>query len=161
MEWFTQIAGSLSGLPWWAVLIVVVLSVAATKGVDGLLRVLGFGFEREKYRDTKKKAEKDALVEELKDRIDKLEQALTDMQQSHNEERSTAAKALAAEQAAHARCRIEQEQLRGDLRVQAEKLNTMQVQIDRLFSHDKANREHAANLDAKIKEAEARSSAGP
>ena len=27
MEWFTSIASSLSGLPWWAILLVVLLSI--------------------------------------------------------------------------------------------------------------------------------------
>lgn len=148
MEWFPSIAGSLSGLPWWAILLVVLLSVAATKGVDGLLKLWRFGFEREQYQDKICHEEESALVDALKDRIDALEKTLSSIQVEFREERVAAAKLLAAEQAAHAKCQIEQESLRGDVRV-------MQEQIKSLLRHDASNKDGLNELKAKVAVVEA------
>jgi hypothetical protein len=148
MDWFTSIAGSLSGLPWWAVLLVVLLSVLATKGVDGFLKVWGFGFERQKYQDAREDKEHDALVDELKDRIVKLESAIDSIQKSFSEERMTAARLLAEEKAAHTKCQLEQESLRGDVRV-------MQEQIKGLLRHDQVNKDGLNELKAKVAVVEA------
>jgi predicted S18 family serine protease len=141
VEWFTQIAGSLAGLPWWAVLIVVILSVGATKGVDGLIKLLRFGFEREQYQDAQQDKEHDALVDTLKERIDKLESTLTTIQDEFRQERLAAANLLAAEQKAHAKCQIETESLKGDIRV-------MKLQIEVLMRHEKRNTESIEKLEA-------------
>lgn len=149
MEWFAQIAGSLSGLPWWAVLLVVVLSVGATKGIDGCLKLLRFWFEREKYQDKICHEEESELVRSLNERIDKLEKALTDLQRESREERIAAASLLAAEQAAHAKCQIEQEQLRGDIRV-------MKKDIEALQRHEIAGKQHVEKLAEVVKHVESK-----
>jgi chromosome segregation ATPase len=131
MEWFTSIASSLSGLPWWAVLLVVLLSIGFTKGVEALLRVWGVQFDWKKYSDAQHKVKEDALVEELKKRIDKLETIVT----KAGEELKTAT-------AAHLKCEIEQERLRGEL-------NVMKVKVEALERHDAANKEHTEQLKQK------------
>lgn len=129
MEWFTNIASSLSGLPWWAVLIVVLLSIACTKGVDALLRIWGARLEEKKYDDAHEQTGYDALVAELKSRIEKLE-GLVDKQ----------ADKLDAATKAHANCEVEQAKLRGELDVMKEK-------VSRLETHDQANQENKKVLN--------------
>lgn len=138
MEWFTSIASSLSGLPWWAVLLVVLLSVALTKGVEAVLRVWGFQFDWKKYTDAQRKVKEDALVAELKLRIDKLEAAIT----RANEKLDTAT-------AAHLKCEIEQERLRGELNVMKEKVSALE-------RHDRANKEQVAMTQEDIRKLEAK-----
>ena len=128
MEWFTSIASSLSGLPWWAVLLVVLLSIGFTKGVDAILKLMNFGMDKQKYEDAKHQIEEDALVAELKNRIDKLESIVE----------KTSAK-LDVATAAHTKCEIEQERLRGDL-------NVMKEKVAALERHDVANKEHTEKL---------------
>jgi predicted nucleic acid-binding Zn-ribbon protein len=130
MEWFTNIASSLSGLPWWAILLVVLLSIACTKGIEALLRVWGFQLDWKKYTDAQQKVRDDALVEELKKRIDKLE-SIVDTQTNK----------LDIATAAHTKCEIEQERLRGDL-------NVMKEKVAMLERHDATNKEHTEQLKA-------------
>lgn len=151
-DWITNIGLTAAGLPWWAVFALLVLYGVAREVVPASLKLLGFNLDREKYRDSKKKQERDALADELRDRIDKLEKLVTNLQEESREDRVTGARLLADEKAAHAKCQIEQEQLRGDLRVQNERLNTMQVQLDRLLSHDQKNAENVKKLADVIKE---------
>lgn len=141
MEWFTNIAPSLTGLPWPAVFIVVLLTIGLTKGVAALLKYLGFGFEREKYRDGLKKQERDALVQELTKRVDKLEALL---------EKTTTE--LEVARAAHSKCEVEQARLQGKLDAQSERMNAMQIQIDGLMRHEKVNVEHQKQLAEIVKE---------
>ncbi len=150
-DWITNIGISAAGLPWWAVFVLMAVAGIARELIPALLKVLGFTFEREKYKDGLKAMEHDALVKELKDRIDKLENLVTDLQREGREDRLNAARLLAEEKTAHSKCQIEQEQLRGDLRVHSERMNTMQVQLDRLLSHDKANTEHTKKLAEIVK----------
>ena len=152
MDWFTGLLPTLSGLPWYAAAGIIVLSILATKCVDGVLKLWRFGFDREQYFNALEQKEHDALVDELKDRIDEMAKEIAEIKRESRDERMTYGKLLAEEKAAHSKCQIEQEQLRGDLRVQAEKLNLMQVQIDRLMSHEKTNAEHARKLAAIVKE---------
>jgi chromosome segregation ATPase len=138
MEWFTHIASSLSGLPWWAVLVVVLLSVALTKGVDALLKIWRAKLEERQYDDIHEKPAQDALVAELKGRIEKLE-GLVDKQSDK----------LDAATKAHANCEIEQEKLRGEL-------NVMKVKVAALERHDQANKEHVKVVEEAVKAIEAK-----
>jgi predicted nuclease with TOPRIM domain len=141
MEWFTTITPSLSGLPWWAVFVVVLVTIGLTKGVPALLKYLGFGFEREKYRDGLRKAERDALVEELRKRVDKLESLVDKTTGELNKARE-----------AHSKCEIEQAKLQGKLDAQSERMNHMQTQINSLMKHDIANAQNTKHLAAIVKE---------
>ena len=51
MDWITSIAANLLKLPWPAAVMVILALWAAREGVPALLKILGFGFEREKYKD--------------------------------------------------------------------------------------------------------------
>lgn len=144
MEWFTDIAPSLTGLPWPAVFVVVLLTIGLTKGVTALLKYLGFGFEREKYRDGIKKQEHDALVEELKDRIDALAKEVSEVKQEAREDRLTASRLLADEKAAHVECKIAVAELRGEVRL-------AQQRIAALERHDKNNIKQVEVLQESIR----------
>ena len=135
MEWFTDIASSLSGLPWWAVLIVVLLSVALTKGVDALLKIWRAKLDERQYDDAHEKPAQDALVAELKGRIEKLE-GLVDKQSDK----------LDATTRAHANCEVEQERLRGEL-------NVMKEKVAALERHDRVNQEQVKVLAEELKKA--------
>lgn len=149
MEWFTDIASHLSGLPWWAVLIVILSSIACTKGVDALLKYLGFSFEVRKYDNAQKKIERDALVEELKSRIEKLEQN-SDKQ---SEKLDEAYRKLDIATEAHSKCEVEQEKLRGEL-------NVMKEKVARLEDHDKANKKQVEAVKEEIAKRESSRATG-
>lgn len=157
MEWITHITAAMLKLPWPAAVMVILALWAAREGVPALLKLLGFGFEREKYKDAQKAKEHDALVDELKDRIEKLEELLASIQHDQREERVASAKALASEVAAHAQCQIQQEALKGDLRVQAERIKTLEVKIEVLERHDRAGKEHLESLSEALKQVESES----
>ena len=145
MEWFTSLLPSLAGLPWYAVAAIVILSITATKGVDGLLKLWRFGFEREKYQDDQENKEHDALVNELKKRIEELAKEIGEVKREAREDRLSSSRLLADEKAAHAKCQIDMAELRGEVRV-------MQEKIKRLEKHDAANEKHVEDLKAKLEE---------
>lgn len=140
MEWFTNIASSLSGLPWWAVLIVVLLSVALTKGVDAVLKIWRAKLEERQYEDAHEKPAQDALVAALNDRIEKLERVVD--KQSDK---------LDATTRAHANCEVEQEKLRGELNVTRGELNVMKEKVAALERHERVNQEQVKVLAEELK----------
>lgn len=133
MDWLPNI--SLAGVPWWAAFALMLLTFIATKGVDGVLKIWTFIFDREKYYDLQKKSGEDALRKAHEDRIAALES-------SH----SSLSGKLEQSQADHLKCQIEQERLRGQVNVLNEK-------VARLEGHDKANQDNTLKL-AKIVEEE-------
>lgn len=142
MDWWSNI--SMHGLPWWAILVLLLFIGACREGIPALLKYYGFGFEREKYRDGLKKQEHDALVDELKIRIEELAKEIEEVKREAKEERLTSAKLLADERAAHAKCQLDMAELRGDIRV-------MQEKIKRLENHDEANKQNVEKLEAAVK----------
>lgn len=117
-----------AGLPWPATLVVVIVTVFATKVVDGWLKIRKASFDEEQYRDGKTEEGYKALITELKQRIDKLETIVA--KQSDK---------LDAAQAAHRKCEVEQAELKG-------KIEVMQEKWARLEAHDKKNSEHIEQL---------------
>jgi hypothetical protein len=151
MDTVSDITTSLTGMPWYAAAFLILLSVLCTKGVDALLKLQRSRFEEQQYEDSEVKSAREALVQELKQRIEKLEQAISNMQAAYQAERISNSSMLAEERAAHAKCQLDREQLRGDLRVQHERLNTIQLQLDRLLKHDERNEENVKGLKEAVK----------
>jgi hypothetical protein len=139
MDWLNGI--SLTGIPWWAVFILMLLTFLATKGVDGVLKIWTFIFDREKYYDLQKKVGEDALVSELREQVKTLR---TDMALILTELKDT--------RSAHGKCEIEQAKMQGKLDAQAERMNAMQIQIDQLLRHEKVNVENAVKLAKIVKD---------
>jgi predicted nuclease with TOPRIM domain len=125
-DWVTHIGGL--GLPWFATAAIILLTVLSTKGVDALLKWRKSILEERQYVDGHQQLVHDALVEELKTRIEKLESIVD--KTSEKLERATVA---------HVKCEIEQERLRGEL-------NVMKLKVERLENHDKRNTEHVEGL---------------
>ncbi len=133
-DWITNIGISAAGLPWWAVLLLMLLAGAAREAIPAALKWRGFDFDREKYKDGEAREAREALVHELEKQVKDLYGEVVELSKKH--ESATAA---------HAKCEIEQERIRGDLRV-------MQVQIDALMRHDKANADNTKKLAAIVQE---------
>ncbi len=134
MDWITNIVTSGASLPWPAVVGLLLFCGIIREAIPAALKVMGFSFEREKYKDAEAKAARDALVEDLKKQINGL-----------CDEVNQLSKKLEISNTAHSKCEIEQEKIRGDLRV-------MQVQIDALMRHDKANADNTKKLAEIIKD---------
>lgn len=132
MEWISGV--NLAGLPWWAVFVIALLTFAATKGIDALIRWRKNRMEERQYDDGQAKAWGEALIEELRNRIEKLEGIV----EKQNGKLDTAT-------AAHAKCEVEQERLRGEL-------NVMKEKVARLESHDQKNAEHVAGFKEALKQ---------
>lgn len=132
MEWFTSVAGSLSGLPWGAVLVVILVSIACTKGVDALIKVWKARREDRQYDHAHEKTGYDALVEELKNRIEKLEGVV----EKQSDKLDAATKA-------HADCEVKHALLSGQVEV-------MKQKIARLEDHDAANKKQKQVWDTAI-----------
>lgn len=131
-------------MPWWAVFVVVLLTIGLTKGFPAFLKYLGFGFEVEKYRDALKKAERDDLVAELKQRIEELAKEVAEIKLEARQERLDAAKRLADEQAAHAKCELSMAELKGDMKVMQEKIRSLET-------HEKTNTQNVEKLAEEVK----------
>ncbi len=131
MDWLPNIR--LDGVPWWAAFALMLLTFLATKGVDGVLKIWMFIFDREKYFDTQKKSGEDALRKAHEDRIAALE----------NSHLALTGK-LEKTEAEHVKCQIEQERLRGQVNVLNEK-------VERLEGHDKNNIENTKKLAEIVK----------
>jgi predicted ribosome quality control (RQC) complex YloA/Tae2 family protein len=140
-EWLTQIFTAASGLPWWAMFVVILVTIACTKGIDAALKWKKAQFDERQYDGTEAREAREALVTELKDRIEKLE---TLCQQN--------AKDLTDSHAAHAKCEIQQAELKGEIRVQDEKIKRMELQIERLEKHEKVNEKHVEVLADAVKQ---------
>ena len=131
-DWITDIPKD--GLPSWAWISLMALCGLAREAIPAALKWRGFNFDREKYKDGEAKEAREALVKELEKQVKSLCEEVTELSKKH--ETATTA---------HAKCEIEQEKIRGDLRV-------MQVQIDALMRHDKANLENTKKLAEIIKD---------
>lgn len=117
--WIVAITGGVSTL----------LTLACTKGVDALLKMRKAkqeeSMEDKKYEDGQEalafqeaRAAYDRLLKEVEARVIALETALTNVSAELKETRKE-----------HVACQVEQERLRGEIRV-------LQVQVDRLKDHD-------------------------
>ncbi len=149
-DWITNIGISGAGLPWPAALCLLLFFGIAREVVPASLKLMGFNFEREKYKDQLERQEHNDLVDELRRRIEQFAAELAEVKREAREDRIKAALLLAEEKAAHAKCQIDKQELRGDLRVHSERMNTMQVQLDSLTSHKKNNIDHLKGIDAAI-----------
>lgn len=141
MDALTSIATAASGLPWWAAFVVAMATLAVTKGIDAAIRWRRSRLDERQYIDGETKAGYQALIEELKNRIDKLELAV-----------GSALGELKDARLAHAKCEVEQAALKGKLEVQAERMNTMQEKLDALVRHEKVQFTHVENIKQRIKE---------
>lgn len=115
----------------------VALGVLLTKGVDAIVRLrkskTDNNMEVAKHEDAQaKEAYAAAMVahEKLNSQFESRVKALEDSLKSTLQE-------LKQTRDEHTKCQVEQEKLRGDLKA-------LQVHVDRLWSHDKANKD---NLD--------------
>jgi chromosome segregation ATPase len=140
-EWLTQIFTAASGLPWWAMFVVILVTIACTKGIDAALKWKKAQFDERQYDGTEAREAREALVEELKDRIAKLE-TLCEQNSKMLHEANTA----------HAKCEVQQEALRGEIRVQAEQIKRMEFQLARLWKHDEANQKHVEQLQETVQQ---------
>lgn len=134
MEGLTDILPHISGLPWVATFIIVLFTLACSKGIDALLKWRKSNLEERQYDDNETKMAREALVKELRERIEKLEKAIDVLQTTYREERITSSRLLSEERAAHAKCEISMAELKGDMRV-------MQEKVKRLEKHDEVNKE--------------------
>ena len=137
MEWLDQIKNL--SLPWYATVPIVVLTIICTKGITAYLAYRKSLLEERQYDDGQTKAGYEALIAELKNRVDKLE-GLVDKQ----------AMKLDAATAAHAKCEVNCAELRGELNVTRGELNVMKEKVSRLEAHDKANKENVEKLKAVV-----------
>lgn len=124
-----------------------ILGVLCTKGVDALLKLRKAKqeelMEEKKYEDSQEAvafqqatAAYDKLLANFEARVNTLELALKEVGEELKQSRKE-----------HVACQVEQERLRGELKA-------LQVHVDRLWSHDKANKEHVASLETAIKQVE-------
>lgn len=134
MEWIGNLPSY--GLPWWAVFVLMLLTWLSKYGIDSWVRYRKAELEERQYDDGETKAGYQALVTELKNRIEKLE-GIVDRQSTK----------LDAATEAHAKCEIEQERLRGEL-------NVMKEKVAALERHDKANAQNVEQLKQAVQEVE-------
>jgi chromosome segregation ATPase len=126
MEWLTQIATA--KLPWGATVALFIIALLCSKGVDGITKLWRVRLD-EKKQDDGVAAEAYALFKEaMTSRVSALEKAL-----------DSVGSKLEQSRAAHAKCEVETEKVKGDLRVMQEKLN-------RLIAHDENHKQHIEKL---------------
>lgn len=123
MEWLTNIGISAAGMPWWAVFILLMVIGAAREIIPKLLLWRGANLAERQYEDSEARLAREALVEGMQSQINELRAGVAATLSELREVRLQ-----------HGKCEIEQERLRGVV-------NVMQLQIDRLMSHDTANKE--------------------
>lgn len=122
--WLVAVTGSVSAL----------LTLGLTKGVDAFIRLRKSKQEQvmedKKYEASQESvafqqatAAYDKLLQNFEARVNTLELALKEMNEELKESRKE-----------HVNCIVEQERLRGELKA-------LQVHVDRLWSHEKANKE--------------------
>ncbi len=128
MDWLNNVGFSAAGLPWWAALLLMILTLLLTKGIDAALKWQKARLEERQYGDGEARMAREQLVKELKDRVEKLEA-----------QSAALSNKLSEAHLAHAKCEVEQAKLQGKLDSQVERMNAMQIQIDRLTSHDENN----------------------
>lgn len=141
MDGLTDILPHIAGLPWVATFIVIVLTLLLNKGVDKLIGWRKASFEERQYEDGQTKEGYRALIEELKNRIVKLE---TDFREVIGE--------LKDSRAAHSKCEVQQAELRGKLETQSERMNAMQLKLEALERHEKVQVEHTKVINEAIKQ---------
>lgn len=112
-----------AGLPWPVTAAVVALVLWWTKGVQAHLLIRKQNMEERQYGDTQNKEREEALVQELRDQI-------KDLKTSH----AAVLVELREVRTNHAKCEIQHAELKG-------KLEVLEVKLNRLESHDKANKE--------------------
>lgn len=97
------------------------------------------------YSDARAREAQALLLTEWKSRLSQVEGEAGALQ-----------KRLTASQGEHMNCMVEQEKLRGDLKVQETKIKSMEFQLERLWKHDEnnqqQNRQFAAALDEKTQQ---------
>lgn len=136
--WVVAITGGASTL----------LTLLCTKGVDALLKLRKARtdeiMEEKKYEDSQEAvafqqatAAYDKLRQALEARVATLETSLTAV----NDELKTSRKE-------HVGCLLEQERLRGELKA-------LRVHVERLWTHDQANKDQVAALAEGLKQVEA------
>lgn len=134
MEWFTNLLPALNNLPWWVVALLIFFGMLLTKGFTVLQWWSGSRFEERKYDDAKEEKEHSALVDELRNRIEKLEtdfrDALTELKQAKDD---------------HVKCQLEQERMRGEM-------NVMKERLDRIMAHEQRNVKQVETLKEAVKE---------
>lgn len=145
MDALSEIPHWLSGLPWQGTLVIAVITVLCTKGIDALLRWRKSQLEERQYDDGQTKAGYDALVEALNQRIDELAKEVAEVKREAREDRLTASRALADEKAAHADCKIAVAELRAEIRV-------MQKDMEALKRHEKVQVKNVENINERIKQ---------
>src|SRR5687767_12078524 len=97
MEGLSDLLPHISGLPWVATFVLILLTLFCSKGIDAAIRWRRNTLELRQYMDGKTKEGYVALIEELKNRIIKLESDIGDVLGELRESR-----------AAHTRCEVEQ-----------------------------------------------------
>jgi len=132
-DWLTSIGITAAGMPWWATIALLLLAAISRELIPKLLLWKNANLQERQYDDGQVKAGYEALVAELKSRVEKLEGLV---EKTNNK--------LDASQAAHANCQVEQEKLRGEM-------NVMKVEIERLKNHDEANLQNKAVLRDALK----------
>ncbi len=140
----------------WDATTIVAATTAVNATIGGLIAAyikLRQGKVAEQRYDTSQVLEaRKELEGELRRRIEALETALKDLQAASALERAASYRLLAEERAAHAQCKIEQTELKGLMGIQAERLNTMQEQLNALLRHERVQIKNVEVIENAIRE---------
>ncbi len=131
MDWLQGIR--LDGVPWWAAFALMLLTFAATKGIDALIKLWKVKQEERQYADGQTKEGYVALIADLKEQVKELKGNVQSVLAELKDVR-----------AAHINCEINHAELRGIVNVLNEK-------VSRLEGHDKANADNTKKLAEIVK----------
>lgn len=123
MEWLTSIGISAAGLPWWAVLLLLLLVAGSRELIPKLLLWKNANLAERQYDDSQDKEKKDALVTVLEEQVKELKTELAAVRVE-----------LREVHAARAKCEVGHAELKGEVAV-------LRTEIDRLKVHDTANKQ--------------------